>query len=324
MNEARRALILLIALVVMACGESDGPAENSAAGSNPAASADEELGSTAPTTAQTTTTERATTTTEEPVSTTVPERRLVEFEVFVQETVELPRMDYVSESTSTVNGGELDTVVIRTGWFDDDSWNGEGTMSFASSEPSAPELDEPFAFRLLDDEYWTSNPLDNPPTWTGWDLNEFIFALGGDPSAAMDGDQQLLVLLEAAVDVVEVEVIEDNTERWELTVRADDLLTVFSLGGAAQRLAEAGAADTAILETAVVTVQDGLVIEAVADLSTWWTRAQAILLEQGGFDRLERPDQDLGSTHHGSGVLVPVACRSVVRRMTVLGWLAAS
>ena len=181
--------------------------------------------------------------------------------------------------------------MIRSGWFDDDSWSGEGTMTITSSEPSVPSIDEPFTFRLVDDEYWTFNPLADPATWTGWDVHDFMVLIGGDPTASMDGDLALLAVLGAAVEVVEVEVTRDNTERWELDVRADDLLPVFSLAGAAQRLADAGAADTGIIETAFITVQDGLVIEVAADLSTWWTEVQTITFEQEGFDLPESPDQ---------------------------------
>lgn len=274
-------MVLAAVLMLAACG-SDTASDASSATSQPEV--------TTASSAPTTTAEPATSSSAPATSEAAPadidgvDPQLIELFEIVEDTVLLPRLEFELEINTSLNGDQFDARTIRTGWFDDDSLAGEGTLSIFAGDVVVGFGSPPFETRVIDEQIWTFDPLAEPPAWSGIDIFDVITSTGGDPTASVDGDLILITLADAMIDLDTVVTFEDGRELWRVNVDADAMVSAFAAGGPVQRITALGGADTGIVETAGLLVEDGLVIDASADLSRWWTEVQRIAAESEGFE----------------------------------------
>ena len=181
-------------------------------------------------------------------STFESETTLADLQRVLNLTVSLPRMSFEMDVTSSLPGSDKPVVARQTGSFDDNTLSGIGTRQFESEDSTISELlgVEAFEFRFIDRTVWIYNPLEDPPTWNGFDAFEFAEFSGAGPSNSMDSDSFLTLLVAATSEVVDVVAEDDGTNKWTLRVRADALLPIVATGGPASRMAQAGAGDSGL------------------------------------------------------------------------------
>lgn len=129
----------------------------------------------------------------------------------VDATTLLPRMSFELDVTSTIPGSTAYVTTRRTGSFDDETLGGIATRTSESEEPALKEmLERSFEIRIVDEVYWMKVTDGIDEHWSGFKMSEFSTYIGGDASAAADGDLLLGALLLAAEDVVGYEALPDG------------------------------------------------------------------------------------------------------------------
>ena len=201
---------------------------------------------------------------------------LDDLSVVVTKTIDLPRMSFELDVSQSLPGSDSPVVSRRSGSFDDDTFSGTGTRSFETDDQAISEAvgTEPFRFIVTDSVLWLFNPIDETPSWFGFDLVEFGEQAGGDPLSSVDVDYSLQLIFESTNRVTQMEELESGEQVWILEVRADELVPLLLAGGPASRLTEMGAADSGLLVEVQMNLDvDGYITRLSGEMDQWWTNA---------------------------------------------------
>jgi hypothetical protein len=190
-------------------------------------------------------------------------RRTAAFEMSVEQT--LPAGDAPASA-----------VTRRTGRFDDETGDGDGTFGVTVEDPQiAAQLGydfDPFQYRLIDDTYWNLNTVVDPHVWFGASREAFEQEAQGDLTLGVDGDLFLVLIGESMVKVIDREDTPVGGETWVVSASADDLAPLVLAGGALNRVMEAVPEDTGIVVHVTLEVDaEGMVTGFEMEMDEWWT-----------------------------------------------------
>lgn len=200
---------------------------------------------------------------------------LADFSSIVDSTVVRPRLRFRVESFFVVPGIEHDIFGTRTGTLDFSTDAGLGTRSFTRYNLDRGEIvrEEAVEFRLVDEVFWTYDPIAHPHTWRGFDIDELDDG-GAELLAQIAGLHVLDLLLAAAIEVESVEELRPRADEWTLRVRADDLVDLINAPAPAAEAMGPGADMSGLEAQVLVTVVDGVFItDLFVDLGEWWANA---------------------------------------------------